>query len=69
MDMKMCATSDVAKGWDKIDWNKAEAYVKKLQMRIVKAHQSGKHGKVKSLHIVCQILCVYFLHIICIYNS
>ena len=49
MNSKMCATSDVAKEWDKIDWNKAEAYVKKLQMRIVKAHQSGKHGKVKSL--------------------
>ena len=49
MDMKMCATSDVAKEWDKIDWNKANAYVKKLQMRIVKAHQEGKHGRVKSL--------------------
>ena len=49
MDMKMCAASDVAKEWDKIDWNKANAYVKKLQMRIVKAHQEGKHGRVKSL--------------------
>ena len=49
MDKKMCATSDVAKEWDKIDWNKANAYVKKLQMRIVKAHQEGKHGRVKSL--------------------
>ena len=49
MDSKMCATSDVAKEWDKIDWNKANAYVKKLQMRIVKAHQEGKHSKVKSL--------------------
>lgn len=49
MDMKMCATSDAAKEWDKIDWNKANAYVKKLQMRIVKAHQEGKHGRVKSL--------------------
>ena len=47
MNMKMCATSDVAKEWDKIDWNKANAYVKKLQMRIVKAHQEGKHGRVK----------------------
>jgi len=28
---------------------KAEAYVKKLQMRIVKAHQQGRTGKVKSL--------------------
>ena len=24
MDMKMCAASDVAKEWDKIDWNKAK---------------------------------------------
>ena len=49
MNGKTCATSDVAKAWDRIDWNKAEAYVKKLQMRIVKAHQQGRTGKVKSL--------------------
>ena len=49
MNMKMCATSDIAKAWDSIDWNKANAYVKKLQMRIVKAHQQGRTGKVKSL--------------------
>ena len=49
MNMKMCATSDVAKAWNSIDWNKANAYVKKLQMRIVKAHQQGRTGKVKSL--------------------
>ena len=49
MNMKMCATSDVAKAWDSIDWNKANAYVKKLQMRIVEDHQLGKTAKVKSL--------------------
>ncbi len=49
MNGKTCATSDAAKAWDSIDWNKAEAYVKKLQMRIVKAHQQGRRGKVKSL--------------------
>jgi len=49
MNGKTCATSDVAKAWNRIDWNKAEAYVKKLQMRIVKAHQQGRTGKVKSL--------------------
>lgn len=49
MNGKTCATSDTAKAWDSIDWNKAEAYVKKLQMRIVKAHQQGRTGKVKSL--------------------
>ena len=49
MNGKTCATSDIAKAWDSIDWNKAEAYVKKLQMRIVKALQQGRTGKVKSL--------------------
>ena len=48
MNGKTCATSDIAKAWDSIDWNKARAYVKKLQMRIVKAHQQGRTGKVKS---------------------
>ena len=28
MNGKTCATSDAAKAWDSIDWNKAEAYVK-----------------------------------------
>ena len=49
MNGKTCATSDAAKAWDSIDWNKAEAYVKKLQMRIVKAHQQGRTGRVKFL--------------------
>ncbi len=49
MNGKTCATSDIAKAWESIDWNKAEAYVKKLQMRIVKAHQQGRTGRVKSL--------------------
>ena len=49
MNGKMCATSDIAKAWNSIDWNKAEAYVKKLQMRIVKAHQQGRTGRVKFL--------------------
>ena len=49
MNMKMCATSDVAKAWNSIDWNKANAYVKKLQMRIVKAQKEGHYSKVKSL--------------------
>lgn len=46
MNGKTCATSDAAKAWDSIDWNKAEAYVKKLQMRIVKAHQQDRQGKI-----------------------
>ena len=49
MNGKTGATSDIAGAWDSIDWNKARAYVKKLQMRIVKAHQQGRTGKVKSL--------------------
>ena len=35
--------------WDGMDWSKCEAYVRKLQARIVKAQKEGKHGKVKSL--------------------
>ncbi|EPR11448.1 hypothetical protein L323_12060 [Ruminiclostridium papyrosolvens C7] len=31
MDMKMCATSDVARQWESIDWNKADRYVKNLK--------------------------------------
>ena len=49
MNMKMCATSDVAKAWNSIDWNKANAYVKKLQMRIVKAHQHLCNGCLHTL--------------------
>jgi RNA-directed DNA polymerase len=47
--MKMCASSNNAEAWESIDWNRAEAYVKKLQTRIVKAEKAGKHNKVKSL--------------------
>jgi len=49
MNGKTCATSDRAKNWDSIDWNKAKSEVKKLQMRIVKAHKEGRYNKVKSL--------------------
>lgn len=49
MNVKTCATTDVAKNWNSIDWNKANRYVKNLQMRIVKAWQEGKYNKVKSL--------------------
>lgn len=41
MDMKMCATSDVAKEWDKIDWNKANAYVKKTTNAYRKGSSRG----------------------------
>lgn len=49
MNVKTCATSDMAREWESIDWNKAQSYVKNLQMRIVKAWQEGKLNKVKSL--------------------
>ena len=35
MNEKSCAPTCKAEDWASIDWNKARAYVKKLQMRIV----------------------------------
>lgn len=49
MNSKMCASSNVARRWEEIDFAKAESYVKKLQMRIVKAQKEGRYGKVKAL--------------------
>ena len=47
MNRKLCAPADKAQSWESIDWKKAEAYVKKLQMRIVKAQKGGHYNKVK----------------------
>ena len=49
MNEKSCASPAQAQSWESIDWTKANAYVKKLQMRIVKAQKSGHYSKVKSL--------------------
>lgn len=49
MNEKSCASPAQAQSWETIDWAKANAYVKKLQMRIVKAQKSGHYSKVKSL--------------------
>ena len=49
MNGKPCASSNKVQGWETIDWAKARAYVKKLQMRIVKAQKEGHYSKVKSL--------------------
>ena len=49
MNGKPCASSDRVQNWESIDWNKARTYVKKLQMRIVKAQKEGRYSKVKSL--------------------
>ena len=49
MNGKPCASADKAQSWETIDWKQASAYVKKLQMRIVKARKEGHFSKVKSL--------------------
>src|SRR5665811_1606900 len=41
------APSGVA--WDGINWADVQRQVRRLQARIVKAEQAGKHGKVKAL--------------------
>lgn len=43
------ASSTIANDWKTIEWKKAVADVRLLQMRIAKAFREGKHGKVKSL--------------------
>lgn len=35
--------------WNQIDWRQVQDTVTRLQARIVKAQQEGRHGKVKSL--------------------
>ena len=47
--IKSCAPTDSSRGWTSIDWEKAEAAVRKLQVRIVKAQKEGKAGKVNAL--------------------
>ncbi len=49
MNRKLCAPANVNKSWESINWKEAENYVKKLQMRIVKAQKDGHYNKVKSL--------------------
>jgi RNA-directed DNA polymerase len=39
----------MAQSWESIDWKATRAYVRKLQMRIVKAQIDGRISKVKSL--------------------
>lgn len=43
------AASDDTIDWDTIDWGKVEKEVKRLQARIVKATEAGRHNKVKVL--------------------
>ncbi len=49
MNVETCASSDVTQNWENINFAKARVYVKKLQMRIVKAQQESRHNKVKTL--------------------
>ena len=43
MNGKPCASPGIATCWEAIDWQKALAYVKKLQVRIVKAQKEGHY--------------------------
>jgi len=43
------ASSDQKEGWHDIDWQQAQRNVRRLQVRIVKATQAGRWGKVKAL--------------------
>jgi N-terminal domain of reverse transcriptase len=49
VEQSMCATSGPEAQWDRIDWSQCELKVRRLQERIVKATQEGRHGKVKAL--------------------
>jgi len=49
MNGQPCASTGKAQNWESINWTVARTYVKKLQMRIVKAQKEGRIGKVKSL--------------------
>src|SRR6476659_9266473 len=49
VDSSMCASSDHASHWDRIDWCQCRRHVRRLQARIVKATREGRWGKVKTL--------------------
>jgi hypothetical protein len=53
MNMKasMCAASGPEAQWEQVNWSQCELKVRRLQARIVKATQEGRHGKVKALRI------------------
>lgn len=49
VEQSMCAASGPEAQWVQIDWAQCELKVRRLQERIVKATQEGRHGKVKAL--------------------
>ena len=49
MNALACASTDNKIQWSNIVWDKCQEVVRKLQIRIVKAQQAGKYGRVKAL--------------------
>src|SRR5580658_7759819 len=49
VEQSMCAASNPAAQWEQIEWSRCEQKVRRLQARIVKATQEGRHNKVKAL--------------------
>jgi RNA-directed DNA polymerase len=49
MDAASWACAPSGGAWDGINWSEVQRYVRRLQMRIVKAVQAGRHNKVKAL--------------------
>jgi RNA-directed DNA polymerase len=46
---KRASSQTATVNWTKIDWNRCESRVRKLQVRIVKAQQEKRYNKVKIL--------------------
>ena len=49
MDAASLACAPSGMTWDGINWSKVLGQVRRLQARIVKATQAGRHNKVKAL--------------------
>ena len=49
VERSMCAASGPKAQWEQVDWSRCEQKVRRLQARIVKATQAGRHGRVKAL--------------------
>jgi len=49
VEQSTCASSGPKARWDSVNWSHCELQVRRLQARIVKATQEGRHGRVKAL--------------------
>lgn len=49
VEQSMCASSEPATGWDRLEWSHHERQVRRLQARIVKATREGRWGKALAL--------------------